>query len=186
VSPSSHAAFGAAPERQRHAGGRSPRRRRPNAEDRHYLFAGLIRCEICGKGLEGNPVGKRLYYRCRFHRSSANTPRHPNCQISEQMVAVLLDAAAATAEREVAEGALRDLQREQPAIDEAAIRSMLDALGAARYAMIRADRPTRKTLYASLGLTLRFDPITRTLHASQDPARTLGKSWGYGSVGGGT
>jgi DNA invertase Pin-like site-specific DNA recombinase len=229
------------------AGGRSPRRRRPNADDRHYLFAGRIRCEICGKGLEGNPVGKRLYYRCRFHRSSANTPRHPNCQISEdvvadivdrwiaelfepshreEVVAVLLEAAGdstsevaiqierersrirtaknklekchrllaedvdpavlagwireATAEREVAEAALRELQRDQPAIDEAAIRSMLDALGEARYAMIRADRPTRKALYASLGLALRFDPTTRTLHASQD----LGGSWGYGSVGG--
>lgn len=231
------------------AGGRSPRRRRPNAENRHYLFAGLIRCDICGKGLEGNPVGERLYYRCRFHRSSANTPRHPNCQISEdvvadavdhwitelfepsnreQMVALLLAAAGdstsevanqierersrirtasnklekcrqllgeevdaaviacwireATAEREVAESALRELQREHPPVDEAAIRSMLEALGAVRYAMIRAERPTRKALYASLGLALRFDPVTKTLHASQD----LGKSWGYGSVGGGT
>jgi site-specific DNA recombinase len=51
---------------------------RPPVSDRRYLLAGLIRCGICGRRMEGTWNHDRPYYRCQVHRDdTVDRQDHP-------------------------------------------------------------------------------------------------------------
>ena len=133
------------------------------AKRRRYLLAGLLRCGICGRGLESCWANSRPAYRCRHGYSSAVTPdpaRPKNLYVREDHILPHLPALHVRTGAQPPAGQRRRRTRRRvqvsPAVSE---QDVIDYLRARQ-------------------ITLTYDPQTKTLQADipEAPAAAIGRA----------
>jgi site-specific DNA recombinase len=81
------------------AGAHRPTDAKQHRSGRRYLLSGLVRCQVCGRRMQGNAVRGSAFYRCRYPAEYARTAKLEHAlsvQVREEAITAGLDAWLAT------------------------------------------------------------------------------------------
>lgn len=136
--------------------------RRPRSAPGRYLFAGVIRCDHCGKSMFGAQGKNKPYYKCESSRpgyARPNVEGHPpSLMVREERIAAAVDGWLS---------AMTDLDR----LDDT-IRAIVDAA-----ASIEAEPPEIATARRDRRqLQIELDRVIAAIRAGMDPMLAAGQT----------